>query len=154
MTQPSTAITNSTNTDMSSLSQSTTQIKLSNIQEHVSRSINMIRKEFKTFQQSLREEIKNQVSAAIEVLTDTTTLSYSAYNNTKPSIQKDLHESLTSVKDDLKLFRATVKNEIHEQLQQTITDTIQTTKQQLTNMITKEVNRALKDHMKLQSPRH
>ena len=151
---PTTTITNPTNTDISSLSPSTTQIKLSNIQEHVSRSIKLIRKEFKTFQQSLREEIKNQVTSALEVLTKTSASSYSNYNNPKPSIQKDLHESLTSVKDDLKMFRAMVKNELHEQLQKTIIDTIHTTKHQLTTMITKEVNRALKDHMKLQSPRH
>ena len=101
-----------THTNISSLSTSVNQIKLANIQEHVTRSISLLQKEFKQFQQSLNVEIKNQIATALTNIQDPESPSYHNYRAKTTSFQQEFQSSLSSVKKDIANFRHTVKHEL------------------------------------------
>ena len=96
-------------TEISSLSTSTAQIKLLNMQEHLTRSITILQKEFKQFKTTLREEIKNQIDSAVSNLQHFNASSYETYNNITPSLPNELQASIMSAKNDITNFQNSVQ---------------------------------------------
>ena len=74
--------------------------------------------------------------------------------NPSPSITPELNATISSIKHDFESFRSHIQTEMKKQLQTTISTTIKTTTENLTNMITVEVERALRTQLKAMSPRN
>ena len=138
-------------TNISSITSPTTQhpstIQLQNIKEHISRSLNIIRQEFTTIQTELRNEIQNLHTQKL------------APNQTNPTdlttnVSNELNTSIESIKQEFESFRTHVQQEMKKQLQTTISIAIATTTENLTKLITTEVDRALRTQLQALSPRN
>ena len=135
-----------TATNISSITSPTTSpqsnIQLQNIKEHISRSIQNLRKEF----QSLQTEIHNEIQ---KLRTSTPTVA-----NDQSIVSNELNASISSIKNEFESFRTQIHKEMKQHLQTTISIAIKTTTENLTKMITTEVNRALQKQLNALSPRN
>ena len=140
-----------TASNISSVTSPTTQIPSSvlfdNLKEHISRSLKTLRQEFLSLQTELCNEIKS-------IRISQTNLPSSTSNNTLNAISHELTTSISSIKNDFESFRTHVQNELKIQLQTTIASAVQSTTDNLTTMITNEVNRALRTQLQALSPRN
>ena len=142
--------TESTKSPVSSLSKSlySKRIELANMKEHITRSITLLQKEFKNFQSTLRNELKNQISDNIRNIPESTS------NHEMSSTSPNLQDSITSLRNKFDQFRTAIRQELKDQLLLTVTDVVKTTTNQISTIITKEVQRALQMHLQALSPRH
>ena len=148
VTSPKTISKNTTfTTNLSSITTSTLQkrtaIQIDNIKEHIARSLEAIRTEFTNFQESLRNEMKEQIST----FTNTSSSNEQHLNST---VSDELSHSISDIKKELQNFRERIRAELKNELQ----IAIQTTTSQLTSMITTEVNNALQTQLQALSPRN
>ena len=116
------------------------KIELANMKEHITRSITLLQKEFKQFQNDLCNELKLQISATNGKPIQTQ-LPTSNMCDDLPNVHNDLQEALQSVKNDLHKFWQTIKTDLEQHLSSTIAETIQNTMTNLQTIITNEVNR-------------
>ena len=140
-----------TSTNVSSITSPTTRItsnvQIDNIKEHISRSLTNLRKEFQLLQNELRNEIKQLRIMSLD-------MNAQSQSNPSPATAPELTSTISSIKHDFESFRSHIQTEMKKQLQTTISTTIKTTTENLTNMITVEVERALRTQLKAMSPRN
>ena len=70
------------------------------------------------------------------------------------STSPNLQDSITSLRNEFDQFRTAIRQELKDQLLLTVTDVVKTTTNQISTIITKEVQRALQTHLQALSPRH
>ena len=122
-------------------------VMFDNLKEHISRSLKTLRQEFISLQTELRNEIKS-------IRISQTNKSTSPTANISHDISHELSSSISSIKHDFESFRTHVQHELKTQLQSTIALAIQSTTDNLTSMITNEVNKALRSQLQAMSPRN
>ena len=122
-------------------------IQLANIKEHISRSLKILRQEFQTLQSEVHNEIRK--------LQTTQSVSINGQSNTLTSnVTNELNESILSIKQEFESFRLQIQKEMKQHLQTTISIAIKTTTENLTKMITTEVDQALRAQLNALSPRN
>ena len=139
--------TTTQNSSVSSLTPTKDSIALSNMKEHLTKSISILRKEMKSIQDSLQAEIKDHLSQITESLLTT--------NNQEDQLPSSrIQDSISSLRNEFDQFRHAIRQELKDQLLLTVTEVVQTTTTQILTIITKEVHRALQTHLHALSPRN
>ena len=139
--------TKTRNSSLSSLTPTKDSTALSNMKEHLTKSISILRKEMKSIQDSLQAEIKDHLSQITESIHIT--------NNQEDKLPSSrIQDSISSLRNEFDQFRHAIRQELKDQLLLTVTEVVQTTTTQISTIITKEVHRALQTHLHALSPRN
>ena len=150
---------NSTTTTTSSLTQSASRpndVQFENLKLHVAKTVSNLQQEFRTLQKDIQQSLQNQIKALADKLPlQNSYASYTSKNSSEQiPLQMDLHQSFLSLKNDFQHFRNSIKKELENQLQTTVSEVVRETTNTLKSLITTEVHHALRTHLNTLTPRH